>query len=92
MLNTNRVTYVRLSDVLAYMVYPELMEDAGDIFQGVTWGDSMHTIVLTEYVLNMLYYWLDGTGDQTWTDEQAKVFTEKAEQLEAVHSYVDMES
>jgi hypothetical protein len=92
MLKTNTVTYVRLSDVLDYVGYPELMEDASDIFQNVTWGDSMHTIVLTEYVLNMLYYWLDGTGDQTWTDEQAKVFTEKAEKLEAVHPYVDMES
>ena len=92
MLKTNTVTYVRLSDVLTHMGYPELMEDAPDIFQTVTWGDSMHTIVLTEYVLNMLYYWLDGTGDQTWTDEQAQAYTEKAEQLEAVHSYVDMES
>ena len=92
MLKTNSVTYVRLSDVLAYMGYPELMEDAGDIFQGVTWGDSMHTIVMTEYVLNYLYYWLDGTGDQTWTDNQAKRFTEKGDELMAAHTFVDMES
>ncbi len=92
MLNTNSVTYVRLSDVLGYMGYPELMEDASDIFNGVTWGDSMHTIVLTEYVLNILYYWLDSSGDQTWTDNQAAVFAEKAKLLADNHSYVDMES
>jgi hypothetical protein len=92
MLKTNTVTYVRLSDVLAYMGYPDLMEDAADIFSGVTWGDSMHTIVMTEYVLNVLYYWLDSTGDITWTDDQAKVFAEKAKKLADNHSYVDMES
>ena len=92
MLNNNYVTYVRLSDVLAHMGYPELMDDASDIFQTVTWGDSLHTIVTMDYVLNMLFYWLDGTGDQTWTDEQAKAYTEKAEKLVSNHSYVDMES
>jgi hypothetical protein len=92
MLTTQTATYVRLSDVLAYMGYPELMEDASDIFQNVTWGDSMHTIVLTEYVLNMLYYWLDGTGDQTWTDMQSKSYEEKAKQLVKIHPYTDMES
>lgn len=92
MLNTRSVTFVTLSDVLDYMGYPELMEDSPDIFNGVTWGDSLHTIVMTEYVLNILYYWLDSDGDQTWTDNQAKVFTMKAKHLADNHSYVDMES
>lgn len=98
MLKSNTVTFVRLSDVFAYMGYPELMEDAGDMFQNVTWGDSIHTIVTTEYVLNYLYYWLDasdwlgGTADETWTDEQAKAFMVIAKELSANHPYVDMEN
>jgi hypothetical protein len=92
MLKTNTVTFVRLSDVLAYMGYPELMEDASDIFSGVTWGDSMHTIVRTEYVLNILFYWLDSAFDETWTDDRAKEFMKKDNELVAIHPFVDMES
>ena len=92
MLKNNTVTFVRLSDVFAYMGYPELREDAGDMFQNVTWGDSMHTIVTTEYVTNYLYYWLDGTADETWTDEKAKSFMVIAKELSVKHPYVDMEN
>jgi len=92
MLKTYTVTYVRLSDVMEYMGYAELMDDAGDIFSSVTWGDSMNTIVLTEDVLDMLYYWIDGTHDSVWTSEEAEAFTEKAHQLVSNHLYVDMES
>ena len=39
MITAKTVSYVRLSDVLAYMGYPELMEDASDIYTGISWGN-----------------------------------------------------
>lgn len=92
MLNTHTVTYVRLSDVLAYMGYPELMEDAPYIFNGVTWGDSLHTIVHLEYVLNILYYWLDSSADDYWGNEGCALFKMRSEKLELEYTFVDMES
>lgn len=91
MLNTTTVSFVRLSDVLTYMGYPELMEDASDIFRHVTWGDSMHTLVMTGYVLNRLYFWLDSTGDLP-TDKHIDAFNKKADRLTVAHEFVDMES
>jgi hypothetical protein len=92
MLTTQTATYVRLSDVLAYVGYPELMEDAPDIFNRVTWGDSMHTLVPTEYVLNMLYYWLDSSADEQWGNEGCALYKVRSEQLEREYTLVDMES
>jgi hypothetical protein len=91
MLNTHSVTYVRLADVLAYVGYPDFVEDAPDIFNGVTWGDSLHTIVHLEYVLNVLFYWLDSSSDEYWDSEGRELFTMRCEKLEAEYDFVDME-
>lgn len=94
MLNTRYCTFVTLTDVMEYMGYSKLRDDAPDIFNRVTWGDSVYTIVSLAYALDMLYDYLDAAGvdDQTWTDYQKRVFAEKESELLNNYTFVDMES
>lgn len=92
MLQKHTVSFVALSDVLEYMGYSKLQDDAPDIFSGITWGDSVYTIAGLKYVLDVLYNYLDSPTEITWTDNQAKRFYEKAEELLSEHTFVDMES
>lgn len=93
-LEKHTVSFVALSDVLEYMGYTHLQDDASDIFSGVTWGDSVYTISGLKYILDQLYNYLDTAGlyDQTWTDNQKNSFYHKAEELLSEHTFVDMES
>lgn len=91
MLNTQTCTFVSLSDVMEYMGYGHLAEEP-DIFADVSFGDSAYTIMTVQWVLDALYDWLDTTDYQEWTDNQAKRFAEKADELTANHTFVDMES
>lgn len=90
MLNTNSVTYVRLSDVLAYMGYPEVQP--ADVFQDVSFGDASYTIMSLPWVLGTLRDYLDCDEYRQWTDEQLEQFMKKERTLCTQYSYVDMES
>lgn len=92
MLQERSISFVVLSDVLEYMGYSDLQDDAPDIFSFITWGDSLYTITPLRDVLDTLYVWLDNDTDITWTDNQAKVFGEKAKELDELYTFVDMEN
>lgn len=91
-MKTHMISFVALSDVLEYMGYSDLYDNASDIFPHVTWGDSLHTIADMKYVLDTLYDYLDNGQDQTWTNNQAARFAERAEQMDVEYSFVDMEN
>lgn len=92
MISTHAVTIVSLTDVMQYMGYSTKLDDASDIFDGVSYGDSAYTLMSTQWVLDTLYDWLDADADITWTDNQAKRFTELGDTLLMLNVYVDMES